>query len=307
VAVAGVSSAAFVVTANAWMNAPAGFTAEDGVVTHVDILAAMFNPAAVSQIVHMVLAAYTSVGFGVAGLHAYLLRQGRGAPVNRKAFKLAATVGTVAVMGQMLSGHQSAVTVFKTQPVKGAAMEALWETQACAPMEIGGISLDSEEKVVGALRIPCALSLLLSMRLDTVVQGLKDFPAEDRPPTMVVHFAFDLMVTLGMALLALGLLWIAANVLRWNWWDRRGFLLGYVLAAPLGFVALESGWVVTEVGRQPWVIQGVMRTANAVTEVPDVWVPLLVFMALYVVMAFTVVLLMRAEVLEQDEPGKGGA
>ncbi|MEW5847370.1 MAG: cytochrome ubiquinol oxidase subunit I [Myxococcota bacterium] len=301
VALAGVTSAGFVVTANAWMNTPTGFTIENGVVTQVDVWAAIANPAAVSEVIHMVLAAYVAVGFGVAGLHAWLIARGNVAPMHRRAVPLALSVGSVAMVLQLLSGHEAAVMVAKTQPAKAAAMEALWDTQRCAPMELGGYSDDEAERVIGAIRIPCLLSLMTYGSLDAEMKGLKAWPPQDRPRSSVVHFAFDLMVGCGMALLLTALWWGLLVLRRQPWWERRGFLTVLGLATPLGFVAIEAGWVVAEVGRQPWVIQDVMRTSEAVTTVPDLTVPLFVFAALYAVLALTVVLLMRVEVLQQDD------
>lgn len=303
VALSGALSGAFVVCANAWMNAPAGFAMVNGAVANVDPIAAMFNDAAPSQVLHMILAAYAATGFAVAGIHAYALR--RGTPhraFHRAALQIALTVGLPAALVQPLSGDVSARGVAERQPVKLAAMEGHLKTGPAA-FVIGGWPDAQTLEHVGAIEIPGALSWLLHGDGSAVVQGIDAVPVDERPPLAIVHLAFQIMIGCGSIMAALSLWGV------WRWWrrrrgigsalpDDRRFLTAVVLAAPLGFLALEAGWTVTEVGRQPWIIQGVLRTADAVTPMPGLMVPFVLFTALYLGLAVAVVFLLRRQILK---------
>lgn len=305
VMVSGVASAVFVVSANAWMNTPAGFTLVDGVVTDVDPWAAMFNPAFPTQALHMVLAAFVTVGFAVAGVHAWFLQRASDPAAlalgfHRKALSIAIAVGGIAAFLQPLSGDLSAKHLAQEQPVKLAAMEAHWETEAWAPLRIGGWPDEAAEETRYSIDIPGGLSFLSFMDPRAEVAGLKEVPPDERPPVAVVHVAFQLMVAAG-----LGMMGVAA-LFGFRAWRRRGLpldrwlLRAVVLSGPLGFVALEAGWVVTEVGRQPWIIHGVMRTAEAVTPMPGLAVPFASFTVLYLILGVSVVVLLRRIVFLTD-------
>jgi cytochrome d ubiquinol oxidase subunit I len=296
VAVSGALSGIFVVTANAWMNTPAGFDWVDGRAVNVDPVAAMLNPAAFQQTLHMTIAAYVAVGFAVAGVHAFgLLREPRNL-FHRRAFALALALGGAAAVLQPVSGDISARQVAESQPVKLAAMEGQWETERGAPLRIGGLPDEEAETTRWALEIPRGLSFLATGDLDGEVRGLKSVPRGDRPPVAIVHLAFQLMVACGLFLAAVALLGAALAWRRRRLPDHPAFLRLAIVAAPLGFVAIEAGWVVTEVGRQPWVIHGILRTADAVTPMPGLVVPFTAFTLLYLVLAGIVVVLMRRQV-----------
>ncbi len=290
VLVCGVLSAMFVVCANAWMNTPAGFVFADGAITRIDVFAAMFNPAALPEALHMVIAAFAAVGFAVAGIHAALLLR-HPATMHRDALLIALSVGGLAAFVQPLSGDYAARTVAATQPVKLAAMEAQWQTERGAPLRIGGIPDARAETTRGAIELPKMLSLLAYGQSDAEVRGLQSFAREQRPPVWPVHFGFQIMVGCGtvMPLIAL---WGAWLVWRKRELSKR-FLRALILASPLGFIAIEAGWVVTEVGRQPWIVQGILRTADAVTPVPHLSVTFLTFSGLYLVLAASVFVLLR--------------
>src|SRR5688500_1973016 len=282
VALSGAASAVFVVLVNAWMNAPTGFTlAADGSFASIDPIAAMQSPAAFQQALHMLLAAYAATGMAVAGVHALMLLRGAAPDFHRRALTLALLVGVPAALLQPLSGDLSARMVARTQPVKLAALEAQWTTERGAPLRIGGWPDEAREETRWALEIPYGLSLLAFHDPDAEVKGLRAVPPADRPPVAVVHFAFQTMVGLGSAM-ALVALWVV-----WTAWRRRALseqrrlLRALVVVAPFGFIATEAGWIVTEVGRQPWVVQGLMRTADAVTPMPGLVVPLVRFTLLY--------------------------
>lgn len=297
VALSGVASAAFVVCANAWMNTPAGFEMVDGVVVSIDPWRAMFNPAVPTQVAHTVVASYAAVGFGVAGVHAAMLLREPGNRFHRGAIALALAIGIPAAFLMPVTGHFSAEHVAEYQPAKLAAMEAHWETTSGAAILLGGWADEDEEVTRWAIQIPYVLSILAHMDPQAEVTGLSDIPREERPPVNIVHLAFDLMVGIGVWMMALGTFvavrWRRGRALP----ESRGVLRALALTAPLGFVAIEAGWTVTEVGRQPWVIHGIMRTAEAVTPMPGLIVPFTTFTLLYVGLSVAVVALMRRHVL----------
>jgi cytochrome d ubiquinol oxidase subunit I len=308
VAISGALSGAFVVCANAWMNAPTGFTMDNGQVSDIDPIAAMFNAAAPTEVLHMTLAAFAATGFAVAGVHAFALL--RGTPhraFHRAALQVALLVGVPTALLQPLSGDLSARGVAERQPVKLAAMEGHLKTGPASLM-IGGWINEETLQHTGAIEVPGALSLLLHGDRTAIVQGLDAVAPSDRPPVLVVHLAFQIMVGCGMIMAALGL-W---TIVR-QWRRRRGhgaalpddrrFLKAIVLTSPLGFVALEAGWTVTEVGRQPWIMQDLMRTADAVTPMPGLVVPFVGFTLLYIGLAITVVFLMWRQILKTGVRG----
>ena len=292
VAASGALSAVFVVTTNAWMNPPAGFRVEDGRPVDVDPIAAMTSPAALAETLHMTIAAYAATGFAVAGVHAFLLRRDRANPFHRRALAIALAVGGVAAVLQPATGDYAAKVVARTQPAKLAAMEGQFHTERGAPLRIGGLPDPATEETPYALEVPRALSILAYGRSDAEVLGLDQFAAGGRPNVRVVHVAFQVMVGCGMAMMAVAC-WAA-----WSAWRRRAvpdgglFLRAVIAASPLGMLAVEAGWVVPEVGRQPWIIHGVMRTTDAVTDARGLWASLLVYSAVYLMLGGIVVMLM---------------
>ena len=297
VAVSGAVSGIFVVIANAWMNAPTGFDVVNGLPVNIDPIAALFNDAAFEQTLHMTLAAYAATGLGVAGIHAWFVRRDPTNAFHRRALQVALIVGVPAALVQPLSGDLSARDVAKRQPVKFAAMEAHFETSGNVPFVIGGIPNAETGELQYAIKIPNALSLLMTGSASTVIPGLDAVPPEDRPPVGVVHIAFQVMVALGsyMALLSL---WVV-----WHWVRKREFsrtpllLMGLILGAPFGIIAVEAGWIVTEVGRQPWIVHNLIRTADAVTPVPGLIVPMVGFTLLYAFLGVVVVALLRRQII----------
>jgi len=298
VALSGALSGIFVVIANAWMNTPAGFDLVNGRLVNVDPLAAMRNPAAFAQTLHMTLAAYASTGFVVAGIHALaLLRDPRNA-FHRRALAVALLVGAPAALLQPLSGDLSARVVARWQPVKLAAMEGHFKTGRGAPLRIGGWPDEASGQTRYALEIPKGLSLLAFHDPGAEVKGLEAFPRVDWPPIAPVHIAFQIMVGLG-SFMALVAAWALALMVRQRDLRAHRWLLRAIgVAAPMGFICVEAGWVVTEVGRQPWVIQGVLRTADAVTPMPGLVIPFLTFTVLYCFLGAIVAWLLYLQVLK---------
>ena len=292
VAISGAASAVFVVIANGWMNTPTGFRLVDGQPHDVDPIAAMLNPSALPQVVHMLLAAYAAVGFAVAGIHAYLLLRDRANVFHHHALSIALTVGGICALLQPVSGDLLAKAVARNQPVKLAAFEGHFETQRGAPLRIGGIPNEKERETPYALEIPYGLSLLAFQDFNASVAGLNEFDPALWPPVAVVHVAFQVMVFAGLAMM---------TIAGWGfylWWRRSAassssiFLKTLVAATPVGVIAIESGWVVTEVGRQPWIIQGVLKTADAVTPMPGLTIPFVIFTLIYLFLAVIVSLLL---------------
>jgi len=306
VALSGVLSGIFVVIANAWMNAPTGFRLVDGKPVDIDPIAAMMNTAALPQTLHMTLAAYAATGFAVAGIHAFMLRRDRTNRFHKAALVIALAVGGVSSILQPLSGDLIAKTVAKTQPVKLAAFEGQFHTEQGAPFRIGGIPDEEAGVTRYAIELPYVLSILAYGDPQATVKGLNDFPADARPPVAIVHISFQIMVACGVAMMLVAL-WAAWRYLRGRrkqtWLDSKWFLRLLVAAAPLGFIAIETGWTVTEVGRQPWIIYGVMRTSEAVTPMPGLVVPFITFTVLYIFLAaITVWLLLRQVAASPRDP-----
>ncbi len=301
VAVSGALSGAFVVCANAWMNGPAGFSVIDGVVTDVQPMVAMFNPAAGVEVVHMTFAAFAATGFAVAGVHAFaLLKRTSNKEFHRAALQIALVVGVPAAMLQPISGDWSARVVGRLQPVKLAAMEGHMRTGPAA-LVIGGWPDTDQLEMRGAIEIPGAISLLMKGDRSASIPGLDAVSPDDRPPVPIVHIAFQTMVACGIVLSLIGIWTIVRALLRRRGRgkplpDDRWFLRAIITAAPLGFVAIEAGWTVTEVGRQPWIIQGFMRTADAVTPMPGLWISFALFTALYIGLAIAVIFLLRRQI-----------
>jgi cytochrome bd ubiquinol oxidase subunit I len=312
VAASGAASAVFVVIANAWMNTPAGFRLVDGKITEIDVVAAMRTPAALPEVLHMLLAAYAAVGFGVAGIHAFLMLRGATHRFHRRALAIGLLVGAPAALLQPLSGDLSARYVAEWQPAKLAAMEGQFTTERGAPLRLGGWPDEERRQTRWAIEVPYALSLLAFHDPGAEVMGLDRVPRDQWPPVAVVHVAFQIMVALG-SYLALLSAWAA-----WRAWldyrarkggelaGSRWFLRAVAAATPMGFIALEAGWTVTEVGRQPWTIYGVLRTAEAVTPMPGLVVPFTLFTLLYCLLAVIVAVLLHQQIVKAPREGEAG-
>ena len=299
VAFSGMMSGVFVVAVNGWMNTPTGFTLDEaGAITGISPWLAMANPAWIPQALHMTIAAYLAVGLGVAGVHAAMLLRDTENPFHRRALAISLVVGGLAALVMPATGHLAAETVAHTQPVKLAAMEAHWETTAGAPFLIGGIPDEAAEETRWAIEVPGLLSLLAFGDPSAEVMGLRDVPLADRPPVSVVHYAFQVMIAIGGWCIALTLAAAALAIRRRGVPVDRPLLWALALSAPLGMIGIQAGWIVTEVGRQPWVIHGLMRTSDAVTPMPGLTAPLVTFTLLYGLLSVIVVALMRRIVLQ---------
>jgi cytochrome d ubiquinol oxidase subunit I len=301
VALSGAASGIFVVIANAWMNAPTGFQLVDGRAVNIDPVAAMASAAAFPQALHMTLAAYAATGFAVAGIHAFLLLKDPANAFHRRALEIALIVGAPAAVLQPISGDIAARHLARHQPVKLAAAEALFRTQRGAPLSLGGWPDVARRETRFGLDIPRGLSLLAFHDPNARVEGLDAAPEDDWPNVPAVHLSFQLMVALGtyMALVALWAGWLAWR--RTDLAHHRWLMRAVALAAPMGFLAVELGWMVTELGRQPWVIYGVLRTRDAVTPMPGLVVPFVTFTLLYCFLGVIVCWLLYRQILRSPE------
>lgn len=296
VGVSGLASGILVVAANAWMNSPTGFDYINGQYANIDPIKAMFNDAWFTQALHMCLAAFTATGFAVAGVHALMLLKKQHNHFHYKSFKIAATFATICALLQPISGDISAKDVAQRQPAKLAAMEALYKTEKPAPLLIGGIVDEKNKTVSKYIEIPGALSFLAHGDFKAEVKGLDQIPEDEHPPVAITHYAFQIMVGLGTAMMIISLiyffvLWKKRTILTSKW-----LLKMFVFAIPLGYIALEAGWVVTEVGRQPWIINGIMRTKDAVTPMPGIAWSFYLFSAIYFSLSLIVIFLLYRQI-----------
>ena len=293
VVIAGLGGAFSVVAVNSWMNQPDGFrVAPNGQVTDVAPLDAIFNRATAYEVPHMILAAYLVTGFLVASVYAVGMLRGRMDRRHRLGLLIPLTVAAIATPIQFAVGDTAARSIASDQPVKFAAMECVQHTDTHVTEYILGRCASSGIK--GGIGIPGLDSFLVGWSTDTKVTGLDSVRSADRPPAnTLLHWAFDAMVGICTLLILLGL-WLA-----WAWWRRRDiprtrwFLRAVAVSGAAAVVALECGWIVTEVGRQPWIVYDVMRTKDAVTGASGVWITFSAVLALYAALAVATVLILR--------------
>src|SRR4051812_46368824 len=294
IVIAGLGGAFSVVAVNSWMNQPDGFkVAADGAVTNVDPLDAIFNRATGYEVPHMILAAYLVTGFLIASVYAVGMLRGRRDRHHRLGLLIPLTVACIATPIQFAVGDTAARSIADDQPVKFAGMECVQKTSTHVTEYIFGRC--TSDGVKGGFGIPGFDSFLVGWSTDTKVTGLDSVSADDRPPAdTMLHWAFDVMVGICTLLMGLGL-WLAVG-----WWRKRDFpqsrwfLRATAVSGLASVVALECGWIVTEVGRQPWVVYNVMRTKDAVTNASGVWVTFVAVLALYVVLGSALILTLRA-------------
>jgi cytochrome d ubiquinol oxidase subunit I len=292
IVITGITGSLMVISVNAWMNHPGGFQLHGGKVTHVDPFQALFaNTWLWHELIHMYIAGYIVSGFIVAGCYAFSRLRGRWGRYERVALAVPLTVAALASPVQILVGDWAARDVATTQPIKLAAIEGLYKTTRGAPEHILGWYTDQEVKY--GIAIPHLLSLLAFHSWDAKVQGLQTVPASQRPPINTVRIAFQSMVGIGTLLGVLGVAYLVIWIWRKRLPESTWFYRAVVLAGPLAVVALISGWVVTEVGRQPWVVYRVMPTAAAVTGAHGIPVGYGALAASYLVVACGLVWVLR--------------
>jgi cytochrome d ubiquinol oxidase subunit I len=317
IAVAGVGGALSVIAANAWMNTPDGFTlGADGRVDEVEPLQVIFNTSTWHEFAHMYLAAFMVAGFLLASVYAVAMLRGRRDRYHRLGFLIPFTVAAIVAPLQVIVGDFVARDVFEDQPAKFAAMECVYETGDDQTEYLGGVCTDGEVKY--AIGLPGVDSLLAGFSTGTVVEGLDSIPDDEEPPApTLIHLSFDVMVGIGFALMALSA-WFAVA-----WYRKRDlpetpwFLRAAGLSGVAAVLALESGWIVTEVGRQPWIVHGFQRTEEAVTQAEGIWYVFALTMLIYLGLALVSAYVLRALGRQPPEgdvpygprprpPGEGG-
>jgi len=260
-------SAFWILSANSWMQTPQGFRiGEEGLYYPTSWLAVIFNPSFPYRFVHMVTAAYLTTAFVVSGIGAYYLWRGLHIRHARIMFGMAMVMAVFVAPAQLLLGDMHGLNTFKHQPVKVAAMEGIWETEKGAALRLFGWPDQIEEETKYALEIPKLSSLILTHRLNGEVRGMKEWPADQRPPAAWVFWTFRVMVGIGVLMIATGIFALILH-LKKRLFDTRWFQYWCMALTPSGFLAVLAGWFVTEIGRQPWMVYGVLRTSDSLSPV----------------------------------------
>ncbi len=286
-AIASTLSAVWILIANAWMQNPVGFTIREGRAELVDFSAVLFQKYAVFKFLHTVSAAYVLSAFFVMGVSAYHLLKKKNITFFSRSFRIALVFGTIFSLVAVIVGDINGVIIAEKQPTKLAAMESLWETTTRAPVYLFALPDEENERnkiEIGA--IPGMLSFLVHHDINAEIRGLKDFPKEERPPVLITSFAFKGMVGLGGYFVLMTIIgWFKRNRLV----DSPKFLKLMLFSIPLPYVACELGWVVAEVGRQPWIVYGLMKTSDAVSPIAQsqVLTSLIAFILVYSLLGAT--------------------
>jgi cytochrome bd ubiquinol oxidase subunit I len=278
-------SSFWILSANSWMHTPAGYEIVDGRFLPTDWVDVIFNPSFPYRIAHTVTGFYITTAFVVVAVSAWHLRERQHVAESRRAMSMGLGLLILLVPLQIVLGDAHGLNTLDYQPVKVAAMEGLWETRARAPAVVFAIPDPTSESNLFEIAIPSLASLYLTHDVNGVVKGLKAFPPADRPPVGIVFWAFRIMVGMGVLMFAVAA-WGAWLRLRGRLFDSPAFLFVCNFMAPVGFMAVIAGWTVTEVGRQPWVVYGLLRTHDAVSPSItgfDVLLSLLLYMAVYAV------------------------
>lgn len=268
VAVGTLISTFWIMSANSWMQTPTGHELRDGIFHAADWWAIVFNPSFPVRLIHMVFAAYLTTCFVIGGIAAWYLLRDRHHEESRVMLRMAVGFAAIVAPLQVLVGDLTGLKMLEYQPAKIAAMEGHWETRRGAPFIVVGWPDEAEERTRYALEIPYAGSLILTHEVNGEVQGLKDWPAEERPPVAIVFWSFRVMLAIGFAMMFAGLggVWL---LWRGRLEQTRWFKVFWMLMTPAGFVAVLTGWFVAEIGRQPYIVYGLMRTVDAISPVPS--------------------------------------
>ncbi|SFX28344.1 cytochrome bd-I ubiquinol oxidase subunit 1 apoprotein [Thermoactinomyces sp. DSM 45891] len=296
-------SAVFITIVNAFMNTPAGFRLENGKAVDIDPIAAMLNPATPSKVAHVLSSAYLTCGFLLASIAAYHILKGRNHVYYKKALRLTMITGFILAIATFAAGDISGKFLAKHQPTKLAAAEWHFETAKQAPLIFGGVLNKETQEVKYGIEIPFALSILAGNSPNHEVKGLNDIPQDLWPP-LYIHYLFDGMVSIGFYLLLVSAVfaieWYRKKGNQWSPWLLRGIVLG----APLAFIAIQLGWIFAEVGRQPWIITGVLRVDKAATTADHVssttWAFSALFLALGILTCIVLYRLFRHNRAEQE-------
>jgi cytochrome bd ubiquinol oxidase subunit I len=291
VAIGASFSAVFITIVNAFMNAPQGFDLVNGQLVNINPVLAMFNPAMPTKVAHVLATAYMTSAFILGSIGAYRILKGSNHVYHKKALFLTMKIGLIFSIATAVIGDFSGKYLAEYQPEKLAAAEWHFETHEGAPLMLYGVLDDGEVKY--AIKIPYALSILAHSNPNAEVIGLDQFPEEDIPP-LYIHYLFDGMVTIGMWMTLVSLVYVVGVWLKWSFVKTRLYHWLIVLGGPLSMIAIELGWWFAEVGRQPWILRGIMRTEEAATTSGQVDTMLLLFAGLYLILAIgSIVVLTR--------------
>jgi cytochrome d ubiquinol oxidase subunit I len=296
--IAGLASAWFVVSANSWMNAPTGFIYQNGKVVGINPIQAILNPATPFETTHMILACYVAIAFSIAAIYAVGMLRGKRDEYHRKGLLLGMSIGLISIPLQIISGDLNARSIEVLQPTKYAAMEGMMQSGRGLPLYIGGIPNPATGQTPWAIQIPHGESLLSHFDLNSYSRGLDSFPAAVRPNPVPVHLSFDGMVGIGFFLLFIALVFWILYFLRWRKHSNqrvpqnKWLLRGVAITGPLAFIAVELGWILTEEGRQPWIIYGVLLVNNAVNPAQWMNISFYVFSVIYVLLGSTLVIML---------------
>lgn len=290
--IAGVVGTFCVISVNAWMNHPAGFDIRDGEVVDVNPWRAMFNAGVGLQFLHMWIAAFMVVGLLLSSVYAVGMLRGRIDRHHRLGFTVPFAFASVAAVAQPFVGHVLGMRIHDTQPAKLAAFELAQTTESPAPLRLGGVLIDGE--VRWALTIPRLGSIIARNSWDAPVPGLEGIPESEWPPVNITHLAFQSMVAIGTLLAAVAMAYWLARWRRRDLLSHRWFLRLVVITGPLAVVALESGWIATEVGRQPWTVWQVLRTVDAASRSSGLWWSYIAVLVIYLGMTVGALLVLRS-------------
>lgn len=290
VAIGASMSAVFITIVNAFMNAPQGFEVLNGELVNIQPLVAMFNPAMPTKVAHVLVTAYMTSAFILASIAAFRLLKGSDHIYHKKALYLLMKLGLIFSIATAIIGDFSGKYLAEYQPEKLAAAEWHFETEKGAPLIMFGVLDDGEIKY--EIRIPYALSILAHSNPNAEVIGLNEFPEDEIPP-LYIHYLFDTMVSIGMFMVLVSVVYLFGKSRGWSFIKRKWFRWIVVAGGPLSVIAIEAGWWLAEVGRQPWILRGFMRTEEGATTSDNVDLMLLLFCILYIILAFGSVIVLR--------------
>lgn len=291
VAIGSTMSAVFITMVNAFMNTPRGFQMKDGIITNIQPLVAMFNPATPTKVAHVLSSAYMTSAFVLAAIAAYQLLRKSNHVYHKKALHLTMISACVFSLATAVIGDLSGKYLAEYQPEKLAAAEWHFETEESAPLILFGV-LTEDLEIKKALTIPSALSFLAHGNFNEAVTGLNEFPKDERPP-LYIHYLFDVMVLLGMLLMLLSVVYLILYRVRKKRIYKPALLSGIVLSGPLSVLAIEIGWYFTEVGRQPWILRGYMKTSQGATTSEHVDIMIVAFVLLYILLGVVSTMVLR--------------
>lgn len=293
VAIGSAMSAVFITIVNAFMNSPQGFDIQDGQLTNIQPIVAMFSPSMPTKVGHVLVSAFMTSAFLLAAIAAYRMIRGSRHAYYKKSLFLFMKIGLVFSIATAIVGDFSAKYLAEYQPEKLAAAEWHFETEKDADLILFGVLNEETEQIKYEIRIPKMLSFLAHNNFNAEVTGLNAFPKDETPP-LYIHYLFDFMVTIGVFMILLSLVYVIAKIRKWLFVDSKWFRWLIVLGGPLTFLAIEAGWWLAEVGRQPWILVKYMKVADAATTSGNVGLMAILFGILYVILGIgSVVVLVR--------------